>query len=290
MYQYRVLFDVSQKPFQWWFPAAGLVFVVLGGAVIWTGHRKQWPLRRKLGGYFIVGFACFWSLSALLAMLPMYRSLRSAVQTGDFAIVEGHVTNFRPMPFGGHQLECFSVSPETFCYSDYVLTAGFNNTASHGGPIREGLPVRVSYIGGTIVRLEVRADALPSVEQGATFAQKAELDWQRQMQRDPALDRLYLGFAIAALFMTGWWNLQPMRFMKFWLKPPYKDLTVLAFRVFFALSLIGAASSIVKHLRDHHGNWSEYRQILEIAVIWMAAIFVIVILVEWMNRKADAQP
>ena len=70
-------------------------------------------------------------------------------------MVEGVVKNFRPMPYEGHQDECFSVQAQTFCYSDYVVTVGFNNSASHGGPIREGLRVRVSYIGNTIIRLEV---------------------------------------------------------------------------------------------------------------------------------------
>jgi len=67
----------------------------------------------------------------------------------------GSSQNFRPMPYEGHQDECFSVQAQTFCYSDYVVTVGFNNSASHGGPIREGLRVRVSYIGNTIIRLEV---------------------------------------------------------------------------------------------------------------------------------------
>jgi hypothetical protein len=52
-------------------------------------------------------------------------------------------------------MESFCVSGVCFRYSDYVVTAGFNQTSSHGGPIRDGLPVRVTYIGNTIVKLEV---------------------------------------------------------------------------------------------------------------------------------------
>jgi hypothetical protein len=51
------------------------------------------------------------------------------------------------MPYQGHQEECFSVGDRTFRYSDYEPTAGFNNTASHGGPIRGGLAGRIAYIG-----------------------------------------------------------------------------------------------------------------------------------------------
>lgn len=95
-------------------------------------------------------------------MFREYVALRSAYRHGKFSGVEGRVADFRPMPYQGHQLECFSVQRETFCYSDYGLTAGLNNSASHGGPIRNGLPVRISYSGDTIVRLEVMSDALPS--------------------------------------------------------------------------------------------------------------------------------
>lgn len=82
-----------------------------------------------------------------------------AFQSGQYSVVEGPVTNFDPMPFEGHKLECFSVREERFCYSDYVVTPGFRNTASHGGPIRSGLLVRVGYrktgIRNTILLLEV---------------------------------------------------------------------------------------------------------------------------------------
>jgi len=52
-------------------------------------------------------------------------------------------------------MERFCVSGVCFAYSDFVITSGFNNTSSHGGPIREGLPVRVTYVGDMIVKLEV---------------------------------------------------------------------------------------------------------------------------------------
>jgi nitrate reductase NapE component len=49
-----------------------------------------------------------------------------------------------------------------FCYSDYMLVCGFNNTSSHGGPVRSGLPVRVTYAGENIFKLEIRSDSAPS--------------------------------------------------------------------------------------------------------------------------------
>ncbi|GAC1417844.1 MAG: hypothetical protein NVSMB69_18760 [Novosphingobium sp.] len=52
-------------------------------------------------------------------------------------------------------MEHFDVAGVTFSYSDYVITAGFNNSASHGGPIREALPVRICHRDGEILRLEV---------------------------------------------------------------------------------------------------------------------------------------
>ena len=159
--QYRVAFDLYQKGFEWWFPATGLPFVILGGLTVWFGRRRN---RRdyRLFGYVIVGFACFWSGVALSSMFREYLALHSAYRNSHFSVVEGRVTDFRPMPYQGHSLECFSVQAQTFCYSDYAVTAGFNNSASHGGPIREGLPVRVSYVGKTIIRLEVRSDELSS--------------------------------------------------------------------------------------------------------------------------------
>jgi hypothetical protein len=63
------------------------------------------------------------------------------------------------MPKSGHKMESFTVNGVKFEYSDFVVTPGFNNATSHGGPIREGLPVRISHIDNTILKLEVPTSA-----------------------------------------------------------------------------------------------------------------------------------
>jgi hypothetical protein len=59
------------------------------------------------------------------------------------------------MPRSGHDKEWFIVGGKRFEYSDYHVTAGFNQTSSHGGPIRKGLNIRVHFEGDSIARLEV---------------------------------------------------------------------------------------------------------------------------------------
>jgi hypothetical protein len=285
--QYRVVFDLSQKGFQWWFPAFGLIFVAGGGIMIWLGRRNQWPRSRKFVGYFMVGFACLWSGLAFTTMFTEYSNLRSEYRKGQFSVVEGLVSNFRPMPYEGHQQECFTVQSQTFCYSDYVVTGGFSNATSHGGPIREGLPVRVSYIGGAIVRLEVRSDALPSAAERAESAKAAQKDWQQREEKDPVLDRMTLGFAAAAVFLTAWWNVQPRRFMRFWVKPPYKPLTVVLFRLFFAANLVGAISYLVGQVNRHQRSTSQYFAAAEIAAAWISVIWAMVTVMLWLARRRD---
>jgi hypothetical protein len=82
--------------------------------------------------------------------------ISSAQEEGCVELVEGTVRDFIPMPYAGHAMERFCIQSKCFEYSDYDVTSGFNNTSSHDGPIREGLPVRVTFVGGTIVKLEIK--------------------------------------------------------------------------------------------------------------------------------------
>jgi hypothetical protein len=75
---------------------------------------------------------------------------------GKAEVIEGAVSNFKPgTNERGSAYESFCVKGACFTYSDYEESAGFNTMAINGGPIREGLPVRLTFVANTIVKLEV---------------------------------------------------------------------------------------------------------------------------------------
>lgn len=156
---YETVFDLSTAGYrQWWFPAIGLVFVT-AGAVLRRYRQSLIPVRPawlcRIGPVLILAFAILWTTGAFVLTYSQYRSLASALSEGRAQIVEGRVTDFTPLPARGKGYESFVVSGRRCSYSDYNLTAGFNNTAAHGGPMRDGILARVTYINGAIVRLEI---------------------------------------------------------------------------------------------------------------------------------------
>ena len=58
----------------------------------------------------------------------------------------------------GMHRESFAVDGVPFGYSDFIITDGFNNTSSHGGPIKSDSYVRICYDPSShvILRLEIR--------------------------------------------------------------------------------------------------------------------------------------
>jgi hypothetical protein len=102
------------------------------------------------------------SISLALGLLLMcfgiidaWTAYRDNTRQIDPRVTEGPITYFKPMPAVGHAMETFCVRTQCFSYSDYILTRGFNKTSSHGGPIALGRRVRVTYVGNTILKLEI---------------------------------------------------------------------------------------------------------------------------------------
>jgi len=155
---YRVAFDLVSVGYRaWWFPLSGLIFIGIGSGILLVprllGIRPS--TYTKAIAVFIVGFATLWTCVSFIGTYGEYRRLVHAYHAGTYEVLEGVVEGFEPMPFTGHQDESFTLKGVKFRYSDYQVMAGFNNTTSHGGPIREGRRIRLWHVGNAIIRLEV---------------------------------------------------------------------------------------------------------------------------------------
>jgi len=303
---YETVFEITQKPFDWR-PAFGLIFVVIGVLLIIFGPRLDrgkngkhfgltFAISPKLLGWFFVIFASFCMLVAFGATYASNRELVQAYRTGKYSVVEGIVEDFHPMPYGRGQNECFRVEKQKFCYSDYVASPTFNQSASHGGPIRTGLPVRIAYyedenFQARILRLEIRADSLPSGAERTAYAKTEEEKWQRTVGEDPSDEAMTLGFLIAAFAWTLWWNIDWQRFIKFWgfSGPPYRRWVKTVFRVFCALCSLGAAEDLLRRLLERTRPAKFYGKALLITTAWFVVIVLLVKIAESIvDRKRKA--
>jgi hypothetical protein len=158
---YVTVFDASTHPYRnLWFVFDGAILLFAGTIMAfkpaWLERLFRRPLRqRRAFRWFFFVFALVWTGFAGASIISDAYGASRAVRDGTCQITEGRVEHFHPMSWTGHDTERFDVNGISFSYSDYIVTAGFNITASHGGPIREGLPVRICYSNGEILRLEV---------------------------------------------------------------------------------------------------------------------------------------
>ena len=165
MNEYHIVFSVLQKSVPWQplavppLIAAAATFIL--GYAVW---KRTVPVLQALAVYLMILLAVIF-ISGGSQLRESFAQAKDGYSHGHYRVIEGNVTNFRPMPFAGHKMETFSVAGVPFSYSDYILSPCFNNTTSHGGPIHDGLPVRISYNENCILKLEVadtRANSVPT--------------------------------------------------------------------------------------------------------------------------------
>ncbi|QEN05907.1 hypothetical protein EW093_14800 [Thiospirochaeta perfilievii] len=83
-----------------------------------------------------------------------YRYLRDILINKKHSVVEGRVENFKEMD--DFNPESFSVDGVDFFYRDDRSNSAFNNIAANGGPIKEGLEVRIFYYENRIIGLWIK--------------------------------------------------------------------------------------------------------------------------------------
>lgn len=287
MAEYVTVFQISQRAPDWPFACIGLLPLIAGAVIIWGKRRFKWTQPHWLFAIFSCLFGILWVCIAGSSILHMDSDAFIAYQKGDYQMVEGAVTNFHPMPYEGHQYECFSVQEQRFCYSDYVITPGFHNAASHGGPIRDGLLVRIAYRNGLILRLDVPKDQALTPAQSAAVTAEGERQWQHRTESDPFLQKMNTAFLFTAMCWTLWWNLQWRRVMRFWLRPPYLPWVQVLFRVFFALNFVGALVGFVHQLLSHPLTKQDIVPTIRIAAIFCAVVAAMSTLVLWQAERRD---
>jgi hypothetical protein len=116
---------------------------------------RFWPIRaRRLLGSVFLGFVLLWTLLTFVSTYGEYRTMIAALRDGRCTVVEGQVIDFVPGQHSDRFEASFIGAGERFTWSDEIVTAGFHDTWTQGGPVHDGLCSRVAYRGGVILRLE----------------------------------------------------------------------------------------------------------------------------------------
>lgn len=85
-----------------------------------------------------------------------YRSLKKIVIKNKHLTVEGIVEDFNPLNETELLPESFNVNGVEFSYFDDKGSSAFHESSLSGGPIKEGLPVRIFYYDNKILGLWIK--------------------------------------------------------------------------------------------------------------------------------------
>lgn len=162
---YRTIFEFTEKGFDS-FLFLPILFIIIGIGISWFNirfNRSTSPKKKFIiiFGFIFSGFALLIMLVTIPSSISSRSKLKRIYENKEYQIVEGVIENFHPMPYSGHDVESFTVKDVKFEYSDFILHSGFDQTASHGGPLKEnGQQVRLSYIksgeGNIIIKIELK--------------------------------------------------------------------------------------------------------------------------------------
>ncbi len=156
-------YDLADQGFgEWWFLLLGLFLGSLGIAFFF-GANSMFRERTSLFGTLLrigsITFAIGWMAIGVYQTARgyySYRQLLEARSRGEEQSVEGIVENFSPYDLQKNSpTESFKIDDHLFSYSPNEIRAGYRQTQAKGSPIKNGIYLRVSYMGDSITRLEI---------------------------------------------------------------------------------------------------------------------------------------
>lgn len=154
---YQVVYDAAKAGYRyWWVPCAGVVGLGVGLAMLsYLNRRAEFVSSRfkVIGWAFVIG-SPIWSGASFYVSYHDYSSLTTALSEGQFRVSEGRVSKFVPAGPWDDGEETFEVDGRRFSYAPSEITAGYNHSSRNGGPLRDGVCVRISDVSGEVARLE----------------------------------------------------------------------------------------------------------------------------------------
>ncbi len=189
--EWIVEFDFMEEGFRhWWFALVFLLVFGLVGLVV-IRYRMQIASVRPLSslvetlsgqqltpkivkffGQMLLGAAVISCVIAFLFTYRQYSTLAQAYEDQSYSELEGVITDFVPAKLcvsgraitfvngvrqvDGPTVERFSLNGAEFAYSNYYFEGGFDKIVPCGGPLQEGMGVRLWHVEGIIIRLEIR--------------------------------------------------------------------------------------------------------------------------------------
>lgn len=118
-------------------------FIIIFIFVVYSIRNKKYS---AVIGYLFVFIV--WLLIQLVMMsftYSDYKKIRDARINNKCLIIMGYVNDVK-YEYGRTNYQCFKVNNIQFRISDDVNNGGFNKTSLNGGPITEGIHVKVFYI------------------------------------------------------------------------------------------------------------------------------------------------
>ena len=105
--EYVTVYQISKESTDWSFALAGGIPLIVGIVLILGKLRFAWKQPNWFLPFFACGFGLLSFCTAGFSVVHGDSQALAAFQRGDYQLVEGVVTDFHPMPYEGHQQECF---------------------------------------------------------------------------------------------------------------------------------------------------------------------------------------
>jgi hypothetical protein len=146
---YRTVFDITQGGLQWWIPLLAFICGTLFSGIGWALRKCGDNDSITKGTFFqIVGFVgLLGGLAFFASMFGEYRDAKGTLESHSYSVAEGEVSDFVPMPPGGHATESFTLNGVRF---EYV------NSEWNKGYVHNGVNARITYKGKDIIKVEVK--------------------------------------------------------------------------------------------------------------------------------------